>query len=83
MRKIIISLTSLSFLTLTACTEQAPTVAELIENDDLFKKTKMECKSLGDKQNQLKVEKCVNYMHASDKRRSKFTGFSSLTKKND
>lgn len=67
MKLIKISLLSIISI-LAACSESVPTVDELVKNDDLYKQVRAECKSLGNRYEQIKHEKCVNLHKAADKK---------------
>ena len=55
---------------LFACAEPAPTIDELVENDELYEQIKSECKMLGSKEEQFKIETCLNMHKAADKRKA-------------
>jgi hypothetical protein len=63
----IIFLLASSFI-MIGCQEKAPSIEELVSNDELFKKIGEECKTIGDKEKQFEVEKCLNMHKAADKR---------------
>ncbi|VAW42444.1 hypothetical protein MNBD_GAMMA01-1602 [hydrothermal vent metagenome] len=66
-----IAITTIFLLSINACSENIPTVDELVKNKPLYERIKLECKDIGSFEKQIKNKKCFNYHKAVDKRIAK------------